>query len=33
MLEVIADLHRDRGAEPGEAVDHRPDQRRVMKSN
>ena len=27
MLEVVADLHRDRSADPGEAVDHRSDPR------
>ncbi len=25
VLEVVADFHGDRGADPGEAVDHGPD--------
>jgi hypothetical protein len=33
MLEVVADLHRDRGADAGEAVDHGPDQGAVAQSN
>jgi hypothetical protein len=31
MLEVVSDLHGDDGADPGEAVDHGPDQRPVTK--
>jgi len=33
VLEVVANLHGDRGPDSGEAVNHRPDQSPVAQSN